>query len=632
MNDYTNQDLNSPCKGYNSVSIANLIKEKEDLTKLLRQERINNEEQKKYIKLLKDTIESNLFRSGFAEILTSSKEYEKFKEYNKDENITLADFLVDFIKFKEESNTNFKIEQNNKNEENYINEQKLNNKIKVLEKENFDLKSQIIENNNRYESLKNKYNNLLIDYDKLSSSINITNNKINNSINNQNIARNEFTKLKQDHVFLENNYVQCKTQNDFLKASLENLQKEYDILLDNNNEKQQLDIELDQLQKCNNDLIVSLKNSLKQNDELNQYNKNISEKVENLIKQLKEKVNNEELLIKENTKYKNDINELQLKLVQFNDLSKNYSDIKAQYMDLQNNINEINEEKNNLYDKVKNMEDTIQAINNECQTSIIKLQKYNINNLQSFDINKYCQYSSDEIIRLQKENKDLNQAIKELNIKCFDTAQENQNNFAERKNLEQILIKLSQDYDKSTKENKLLIKELDYYKLSNQQFKQAIDDYAEELNKKNVLLNDIKYKNSEIETNNNKLNNDKEFLLSILTRFSKMFSNSNIYNILNEAFSKNQENDTERQNQIFQELLMEISRCEDYTKLIKENELQSNYLNKKLNQEVQNLSLNNFIRNNDYSPYPLDNSKYDVNSNNTLLNNNYSWLSNKNKE
>ena len=632
MNDYTNQDLNSPCKGYNSVSIANLIKEKEDLTKLLRQERINNEEQKKYIKLLKDTIESNLFRSGFAEILTSSKEYEKFKEYNKDENITLADFLVDFIKFKEESNTNFKIEQNNKNEENNINEQKLNNKIKVLEKENFDLKSQIIENNNRYESLKNKYNNLLIDYDKLSSTINITNNKINNNINNQNIARNEFTKLKQDHVFLENNYVQCKTQNDFLKASLENLQKEYDILLDNNNEKKQLDIELDQLQKCNNDLIVSLKNSLKQNDELNQYNKNISEKVENLIKQLKEKVNNEELLLKENTKYKNDINELQLKLVQFNDLSKNYSDIKAQYMDLQNNINEINEEKNNLYDKVKNMEDTIQSINNECQTSIIKLQKYNINNLQSFDINKYCQYSSDEIIRLQKENKDLNQAIKELNIKCFDTAQENQNNFAERKNLEQILIKLSQDYDKSIKENKLLIKELDYYKLSNQQFKQAIDDYGEELNKKNVLLNDIKYKNSEIETNNNKLNNDKEFLLSILTRFSKMFSNSNIYNILNEAFSKNQENDTERQNQIFQELLMEISRCEDYTKLIKENELQSNYLNKKLNQEVQNLSLNNFIRNNDYSPYPLDNSKYDVNSNNTLLNNNYSWLSNKNKE
>ena len=286
MNDYTNQDLNSPCKGYNSVSIANLIKEKEDLTKLLRQERINNEEQKKYIKLLKDTIESNLFRSGFAEILTSSKEYEKFKEYNKDENITLADFLVDFIKFKEESNTNFKIEQNNKNEENNINEEKLNNKIKVLEKENFDLKSQIIENNNRYESLKNKYNNLLIDYDKLSSSINITNNKISNSINNQNIARNEFTKLKQDHVFLENNYVQCKTQNDFLKASLENLQKEYDILLDNNNEKHQLDIELDQLQKCNNDLIVSLKNSLKQNDELNQYNKNISEKVENLIKQL----------------------------------------------------------------------------------------------------------------------------------------------------------------------------------------------------------------------------------------------------------------------------------------------------------------------------------------------------------
>ena len=86
------------------ISLAKLIQEKENLSHALKKEIIKNEEQRNYIQVLKETIESNLFRSGFAEILASSKEYQQFQEYNKGQGKTMADFVVDFIKFKEETN------------------------------------------------------------------------------------------------------------------------------------------------------------------------------------------------------------------------------------------------------------------------------------------------------------------------------------------------------------------------------------------------------------------------------------------------------------------------------------------------------------------------------------------------
>ena len=206
----TNQNLNP-------ISIAELIQEKENLSQALKKEIIKNEEQRNYIKVLKETIESNLFRSGFAEILASSKEYQQFQEYNKGQGKTLADFVVDFIKFKEETNkfkkdllvsnniisdskneidnlnkkvndmekknlqliNNINKEQNEKeymllkDSENNDIIKKLNNKIKMLEEENINLKKQIFDfksiNIKKDANISNdiKYKNLLSEYEKI---------------------------------------------------------------------------------------------------------------------------------------------------------------------------------------------------------------------------------------------------------------------------------------------------------------------------------------------------------------------------------------------------------------------------------------------------------------------------------
>ena len=62
----------------NPISIAKLIQENKNLSSALEQEILKNEEQEKYIQTLKETIENNLYNSGFAEILASSKEYQQF--------------------------------------------------------------------------------------------------------------------------------------------------------------------------------------------------------------------------------------------------------------------------------------------------------------------------------------------------------------------------------------------------------------------------------------------------------------------------------------------------------------------------------------------------------------------------
>ena len=167
----------------------------------------------------------------------------------------------------------------------------------------------------------------------------------------------------------------------------------------------------------------------------------------------------------------------------------------------------------------------------------------------------------------------------------------------------------------------------------NYQLQKTIDDYGIELNSKITELNNISYNRCEMENNNIKLNNDKEFLLTILLRLTKLFSHSNIYDIVNDVFnnSKFNEKDKEYQNKMNQKLLLELQRCEDYINILKENDLQANYLNLKLNQELQDLNLQK-LRNETKMPmqnYSSDNinnfnniSK-DIHSFNTLNNTNY---------
>ena len=56
------------------------------------------------------------------------------------------------------------------------------------------------------------------------------------------------------------------------------------------------------------------------------------------------------------------------------------------------------------------------------------------------------------------------------------------------------------------------------------QLQKSLDDYGTELNNKINDLNNLLYDKSEIENNFIKLNKDKQFLLTILLRITKLFS------------------------------------------------------------------------------------------------------------
>ena len=178
-------------------------------------------------------------------------------------------------------------------------------------------------------------------------------------------------------------------------------------------------------------------------------------------------------------------------------------------------------------------------------------------------------------------------------MKCFDTAQENQTNIQENNKLKKMLNNIINQYNNDLNEKENILKQIDNYKLMNHQSQKTVDDYGIELNNKINDLKSISYSRSEIENKNIKLNNVKEFLLTILLRLTKLFSHSNIYDIVNDVFnnSKFNDKDLEYQNHMNKKLLEELQRCEDYINILKENDLQCNLLNFKLNQELQDLNL-----------------------------------------
>ena len=818
------------------ISFAKLLQEKENLSRALKNEIIKNEEQRNYIQVLKETIESNLFRSGFAEILASSKEYQQFQEYNKGQGKTMADFVVDFIKFKEETNkykkdllmsnniiTDSKNEIDNLNKKvndiekknlqllNNINKEqsakeymllkdtennntinKLNNNLKKLEEENSELKKQIneyqkmeiINNNNNYRNkndiisdndnnnFEEKYNSLLIEFDtvktqfeenekqkerleklyqtlknennnltekykklenefhSLGKSVNEVNENYNNlSTNNyqdeikklkliinnkekesqelydklnlitsegdmvnienrnnkqrikdcmssidrlkfeKNVIGDEFVKLQQKYENILNDYNTSQNQNELLTTNFERLKKEYTNLLEEKNKQEEelekninikyvkdqemqdmedkFNVNMIKIQKENMKLNKSMQDALDRINELTEDNYKLKEINEKTNKQLREKIENEQILLKDNTNFKSTIEDLNIKhqenleqlnnkIKNYNDLVKNYNTVKAQYADLQKLLKNSSEEKSKLVQTNNILAEENKNIDNLYKNYLLKLQNIKRIKINPESLDEFIKQSTDLIIKLDNEINTLNENIKLVNIKCFDTAQENQNNIRENNKLKNMLNNLTNKYNNDLVEKENLLKQIDNYKLMNYELQKTIDDYGNELNSKISDLNNISYTRSEVENNNIKLNNDKEFLLTILLRLTKIFSHSNIYDIVTEVFKNNKNNkDSNYQNEMNHKLLQELQRCEDYVNMLKENDLQANYLNLKLNQEIQDLNLQKLRNQTNLHTYSVDsnndiNENYPKNSFNTFNNSNY-WLDYGNK-
>ena len=690
LNPLINQTLQNNSNP-NPISMAKLIQENENLSLALKQEIMKNEEQENYIQSLKETIETNLYSSGFSDILASSKEYQQFQQYNKGQGKTMADFVVDFIKFKEETNNKNKNKTFNKNDIKLFN---LNNKdetinkmkkdMNILQEENKNLKNKIsemqknkniiLENNDQnVVDFEQEYKDLLIEYDRLKSQkenningldtideinrlktiindrdreiqelydnlnmlssnegiIDIENRKNKEEIKNCNLCidklqfekktlSDEFCNLQQKYDELINEL--DKSQNDYklLNINFDKLKKEYNILLkEKNMQEKELqnhmeikyakDLELNDIEnKFNEDMSHIQNENLKLNEQLKNAKMKINELNDNIInlkeineltnKQLREKIENEQLILKENLNYKNAIDELNIQNEQNNiniqkeinsykQLTKTYNTIKSENIDLQKQIDLSSQEKTKLIDANNKILEERKNFNEKYQIIINKLQ-----NIKNIDINartfdEFLQKISDEIILLSNEKEKLIEDIKMLNMKCFNMAQENENIIKENLELNSILTKIKNEYDNQTKEKDDLTNLLDKCKMMNYQLQKTLDDYSTELNTKINDLNNLTYDKNEIENNYIKLSNDKQVLLTILLKITKLFSLSNIYELIKDLFNKGKINNNA--NDINEKLVEELQRCQDYINMLKENDLETHLLNLKLNEEIQ---------------------------------------------
>ena len=701
-----NNSMNQPPQNEqrpNPISIAKLIQENENLSLALKQEIMKNEEQEKYIQTLKETIESNLYNSGFAEILASSKEYEQFQQYNKGQGKTLADFVADFIKFKEETNKDKKLNLNKKDinlfkgKDNQKDDLivKLKNEINILEEENKDLKNKIYEFENRFSSNLNdtnpenfnqnvinyeqEYKDLLIEYERLKSqNMNENNglntideiNKLKSIINDrereiQDLYDNlNMVSSKEDLMHMENKNNKQKLHNcnlcidklQFEKNTLSeqfcNLQKKYEDLIiefdKNQNEYKQLNINFDKLKKeynlllnekdrqekeLQNHIEIKYAKDLEMNDMENKFNEDmdkilnenkklkdaldndkmkIAELNDNILnlkeineitnKQLREKIENEQIILKENLKYKNAIEEINIQndennrnltkeINTYKNLTKTFNTIKSENLDLQRKINESKQENTKLIDKNNKILEEKKNFDEKYKIILSKLSNVKNIEIQADTFDEFLQKISDEIIRIDKENEKLKEDIKTLNLKCFNMAQENENINQENKELKSILNKLKNEYDKELKEKDDIINQFDKCKMMNYQLQKTLDDYGTELNNKINDLNNLAYDKTEIENKNIKLNSDKQFLLTIILRINKLYSLSNIYELVTNLFNKG--NITNNANDYNEKLVKELQRCQDYVNILKENDLQTHLLNLKLNQEIEEVNTQN---------------------------------------
>ena len=707
--------------GANPISVAKLIQDNETLSLALKQEIMKNEEQEKYIQSLKETIESNLYNCGFGEILASSKEYEQFQEYNKGQGKTMADFVVDFIKFKEETNNNKGSKTNiNKNKDDLIN--KLKKDINLLEVENNNLKNKIntlengnngLSSSNAYENIseninqnvinyEQEYKDLLIEYEKLKSEkknnneidtieeihklksiINdrereiqdlydnlnmVSNNESMINIENRNnkqklqdcnlcIDKLQFEKstLSEEFCNLQQKYDELinmfdKSQNDYklLNINFNKLKKEYNILLDEKmrqekelqnhlNIKYTKDLEINDMENKFNEDMNNIQNKNKQlSDKLDRAKMKIDELNDNILnlkeineltnKQLREKIENEQIILKENLNYKNAIEEINLQnnennknlkkeLNTYKELTKTYNTIKSENLDLQKKINESARENTKLIDTNNKILEEKKNFDEKYKVVLDKLQSLINFDIQVESFDEFLQKISDEIIKLNRQNEKLNGDIKTLNLKCFEMAKENENIIQENTEIKNILNKLKNEYDNELKEKEDLINQIDKCKMMNYQLQKTLDDYGTELNNKINDLNNLSYEKAEIENNNIKLNNEKQDLLTLLIRVTKLFSLSNIYELIQNIFNKG--NITNNQNDFNEKLVEELQRCQEYVNMLKENDLQTHLLNIKLDKEIQ-----------DFNPTSEKKEKRNISTKksetiNTLDNNNY---------
>ena len=506
------------------VQIDKLTEEKKALMESLKNEMIYNEEQRNYIQILKETIESNLYKSGLANLIQSSKQYQSY------DNDSLADFFIDFNRNKSESEK-YRKELNLAN--NVINDNK--QEIKSIRKDLEDLSAENILLKQKIEKEKETKKEMINERERYDTTINNLTTSINSLRTQNQILRDQIqeyqsmTKTHEQQIQstynqidnMSNDLTKYRTlENTYNRLLSEHEQLKYDILTIQK-EKASLETELSQqkndsvrmtsvirnLQVENQNCSKSLHDLQSKFDEL-KAEKNSLEKINETLKfRMKEldvsnnkiyeliQQNNELNVIKDNnekivTEY---INKISILKVENEKLNYEYNKVKNELKSQSNEYVQLENENKELTIKIREISqehNEILLAHHESEMEVNRniAEKAAIDNERRYWKGKY----DEDMFKKEGEIQTLVKQIKELKEKNdkfgFDIGK-----------LQKINKDLSEQYQDKCQNETLLINEREKYKASvmkmNQTIEKSIDEVQSEKSNMQLLMN----RNTELE-------------------------------------------------------------------------------------------------------------------------------------
>ena len=410
---------------YNEEYVKKLKREKEEILIQLKKEIINNDEQRNYIEILKQALESNISKHGLKDKIN----FLKNKYYQNSEKGDYASIILDLSKLKEKND--ILLQEKDKN-------------YKIIE--NLNQKSEKLENQlSSYNKLNNEYNTLI---------------QNNNELQNEYInLKNKYMEREKDIIDLKEKYLNSTKQNELLSSENINLKSLKKDKLDLARSVSDLGAKINQLAYDNNNLKdyqTRYEILLRENNELKRMNQGLSDEnisiqqklfdIENYIKELegidKDNISlknqlqnlNDNLLILNNEKNKNENYYLQqLKsLTQEKNSLENMLSKQKEYNEEETNnkINSYRNDNKKLYDYTKKLSEDNQKfmLEHKFFTQLIfRILKFHIPNLNAKNI--IC-----EMLNLNEKNIEVNVEIQKM-----------------EKNLEKIISKDDINYEEKMK-------------------------------------------------------------------------------------------------------------------------------------------------------------------------------------
>ena len=506
------------------VQIDKLTEEKKALMESLKNEMIYNEEQRNYIQILKETIESNLYKSGLANLIQSSKQYQSY------DNDSLADFFIDFNRNKSESEK-YRKELNLAN--NVINDNK--QEIKSIRKDLEDLSAENILLKQKIEKEKETKKEMINERERYDTTINNLTTSINSLRTQNQILRDQIqeyqsmTKTHEQQIQstynqidnMSNDLTKYRTlENTYNRLFSEHEQLKYDILTIQK-EKASLETELSQQKNDSVRMTSVIRNLQVENQNCSKSLHDLQSKFDELKaeKNSLEKINETlRFRMKELDESNNKIYELIQQNNELNVIKDNNEKIVTEYMNKISILKVENEKLNYEYNKVKNelksQSNEYVQLENENKELTIKIreisQEHNevllAHHESEMEVNRniaekaaidnerrYWKGKYDEdMFKKEGEIQTLVKQIKELKEKNdkfgFDIGK-----------LQKINKDLSEQYQDKCQNETLLINEREKYKASvmkmNQTIEKSIDEVQSEKSNMQLLMN----RNTELE-------------------------------------------------------------------------------------------------------------------------------------